>query len=136
VTCPVGYDIICSNQINYTYDAVGNRIARSQYCYCQAPGGRYANNAPDSLKSLSDLNAKGIVALYPNPTSNSVTVEFATVVENATIRVSNSVGQTVATVRVSGKTAVVDLKEEPAGIYLLTLIEGDTQQTRRIVKAD
>jgi Secretion system C-terminal sorting domain len=141
-TCPTGSTLVCTTNISYVYDNVGNRIARSQYCYCGAGGtGRYANpNTKDSLSTQS-LTATTDVAtisnIYPNPTTTQVTIEFTTAVETAVLTVSNQVGQQVASFKVSGKQTTIDLGDQAAGIYLLTLLQNEQIiATKRVVKIE
>ena len=146
--CPSGYVLVCTSNIRYTYDAVGNRIARGQYCYCSAATPRMAQRdttqttTPESETALNtdantnNTNAPTITGLYPNPTTSAVQVKFSTVLERATIAVSNQLGETIATFPVSGTEATIDLGNYPAAIYLFTLRTGTAQQTLRVAKVE
>jgi Secretion system C-terminal sorting domain len=156
--CLAGETLVCTSAINYTYDAVGNRIARAQYCYCSANGGRPTANAPKdstitapntetakytanapAAKSIAsgEIGKATIGSIYPNPTTTKVTVMFTTEVQNAVLQVSNQLGQQVATYKVSGSQTTIDLSENATGIYLLTLLQNQTPiATHRVVKID
>ena len=162
--CPTGQSLICTTAINYTYDAVGNRTARAQYCYCGAPnGGRTAANAPKDSSAATQYteNAKytertsaagsppsgelegvkigeaSIAQIYPNPTTTEVTVMFTAEVQNAILQVSNQLGQQVATYKVSGSQTTIDLSAQATGVYLLTLLQNQAAiATHRVVKTD
>ena len=133
---------VCSNTVNYAYDAVGNRVLRSQYCYCQGVGGRYANTkaAADSTKAVAAATdgtaAKSILAIYPNPTNSSITVEFSEAVTGARVGITNNLGQEILSVPVSGSTATIDLAAYPVGVYTVTLYDTDSRTARRVAKVD
>ena len=133
---------VCTNTINYAYDAVGNRVLRSQYCYCAGVSSRYANTkaAADSTKAVAAATdgaaAKSILAIYPNPTNSSITVEFSEAVTGARVGITNNLGQEILSVPVSGSTATIDLAAYPVGVYTVTLYDTDSRTARRVAKVD
>jgi alpha-tubulin suppressor-like RCC1 family protein len=79
------------------------------------------------------------IQVYPNPTTNSLTVDYllndsATVV----IRISNLQGQVIYEMKseqsIGTQTNTIDISNEANGIYFLTLVSGTETQTVKIIK--
>jgi hypothetical protein len=138
-SCPPGQSLVCNNEITYGYDNVGNRILRSKYCYCAPPPqGRLAQQpAKDSAVADAVLTPRnGIIGIHPNPTTTAVIIDFAAPIAEGTITVCNEVGQQVASFRVSGTQAVIDIANQPTGVYLFSLLLPAGIVTRRVVKTE
>ena len=77
------------------------------------------------------------VNLFPNPTSGMVNVNVNLMNrDDVTIKVTNSIGQSVSTVSETntfGGTYVMDLTAEPNGVYFIEVQTGTEVVTRRIV---
>lgn len=81
----------------------------------------------------------GRMVLSPNPTSNFLSLQTAsTIEENGTVRIMDLTGQILQNRSVSLKkglnTVEFDLNELPAGVYLFTLNTSAGTQVERIVK--
>ncbi|MFM2284814.1 MAG: hypothetical protein RLZZ543_311 [Bacteroidota bacterium] len=72
--------------------------------------------------------------VYPNPSSDWFIVQGSEQLENGTLSIENSLGQTVRTLSVTGNTIKFYREDLPAGIYFLRLIQnGKSSQSKRIV---
>lgn len=80
----------------------------------------------------SDQNG---VMLYPNPTKGNVTVTSKVPLQDATVTVSNVLGQLIeARTKQKGTVLVVDMKRLDAGVYFVEVREGQTSRKFKIVK--
>jgi len=59
--------------------------------------------------------------LYPNPADDALQVRTAQPMENAEFSLIDALGQVLLSERLSGTTHVIDLSDQPPGIYLLTV---------------
>jgi hypothetical protein len=76
------------------------------------------------------------IKIYPNPVSNSFSIEMPAGSANTTIQVYNSLGQLMTTDAIGNNAkATIDASQWPAGIYVVRLSDGQGQYiTRNIVK--
>ncbi len=79
------------------------------------------------------------IQVYPNPTTNSLTVDYL-LNDNATvvIRITNLQGQVIYEMKseqsIGTQTNTIDISNEANGIYFLTLVSGTETQTVKIIK--
>lgn len=86
------------------------------------------------FQSMCDvpLYPESSLQIYPNPTSNQVTLEFITEEEvSGTAIVRDLVGRVCCQFLVNGKKTALDVSALPQGVYMLTFID---QQNRKITK--
>lgn len=74
--------------------------------------------------------------IYPNPSSGVVTIELPEIQkENQTqVIIYNTLGQKITDTTQSNKQFSLNLTNQPAGIYLMHLINGDNKITKKIIK--
>jgi hypothetical protein len=77
--------------------------------------------------------AASLARIYPNPTDGAVTLEFETAAARH-ITISDMSGKTLARQTANGQTVQVDISGYASGVYLLTISEGKSQSTMRLVK--
>lgn len=110
--------------------------------YMSAGGGRGiiywddANNKPEpepeTVTGINEESAQGIL-MYPNPTTSTITIPNAGALRSVTLL--NERGQQIGSARIQGDNAIVSLKDLPAGVYLIELIDHQGSKTiRRAVK--
>jgi len=94
-----------------------------------------------AIPAATSTSASTSATVYPNPFADQVTVEFATgdVQEQVTVRVINTLGQTIATENFNsnGNATVnksVNMSNIKSGMYFLTIERNDTIESFRIVK--
>ncbi len=84
-------------------------------------------------------NVKTLTSIYPNPFTNSITLEniFNSNEANIQLEIINSIGQKVyvTTIKKSSKLQI-DLYFLPTGIYYLKVIEATEQSTYKIIKSE
>lgn len=89
----------------------------------------------DGCASVQNLGELAEVSVYPNPTSGVVTLSCENVSGAFNYAVTTLEGRIVrenATVNTSSVT--IDLSEEPDGIYLIRIEQGEKQHTVKLVK--
>jgi hypothetical protein len=154
-TCTNGEILHCN--LLFSYDDAGNRIQRGlQYCYCAPPmhksaGGTTTDNtdivadaeartanstATDAANAKDAATTARIASVAPNPTTNSVTVQFSGAVEKGSILVTDGTGRLLAEQAVSGSSTEIDLSAYSAGIYYLSLRTAAAIHTQKVVKID
>lgn len=80
---------------------------------------------------ITDVNAKALVAVYPNPNNGDFTISTSTDME---LRVINTIGQEVAAVKLTDANAhQVKLTGLSAGVYFVTGNNGSEQVLEKIV---
>jgi uncharacterized repeat protein (TIGR01451 family) len=80
------------------------------------------------------VNAAGIISVYPNPSTGRFQVEYPANWKHAEWTVSNLMGQTLRHDSATGGAFAVDLSGQPAGFYLLKLSDGKQEFVRHLVK--
>ena len=78
------------------------------------------------------------VQLYPNPAQSSMTLTFVDpAVNDATIEVRNSIGQTIPVnfQKLNQYQWLIDTENLPAGVYILTIIQPNLRETYRFVRS-
>jgi hypothetical protein len=82
---------------------------------------------------VSDMITKNGFVVYPNPSSDWVTVTVSSELLGSTYRIINSIGKTVLTGVFTEVSTLINLEEYPAGVYLVRVGE-QKQQPFKVVK--
>jgi hypothetical protein len=78
--------------------------------------------ADTTFSSVNNYNNKDNVLIHPNPFSIETVVTSSINLENATLSISNTLGQEVKVIRnISGNSVKLDRDNLPNGIYLIRL---------------
>lgn len=72
--------------------------------------------------------------IYPNPTQDQVTLQFGQPVAEATVIISNVLGQEIARRNVTNENEINLELEGSAGLYFVTVNIADRQATYRVIK--
>jgi bilirubin oxidase len=85
---------------------------------------------------VAEMEAAESIALYPNPASNSITLEFPDQQKDVMtdIRVINMLGETIHSFQTTGDQLKVDIEKWNAGIYLLLIRSGNQVTTKKLIK--
>jgi hypothetical protein len=121
--------------IEFDYDASGNRINRHVIRLSNAP-----QNAPSNAFYEENLaNAK--IVIYPNPTQGELRVDILDIeIKSASyIDICDYSGKIITKQKNIGSTNILDLSQQPNGIYLMKISLKDAEQketttTWKIVK--
>jgi hypothetical protein len=80
-----------------------------------------------------DGNASPII-VYPNPVSDMLTIQLGKLNTGAVMQLYNAGGVLVETERLVNSTTALSIKTLPAGMYYVTIKNGEMTVTRKIVK--
>jgi hypothetical protein len=116
--------------IKYEYDAAGNRVKRSKYCWSSNGGGSLRPSAIASEVSTLDM------LVYPNPATTYITVDFNQDVLNAKVELQDMTGKVLASKIPNDRSVQFDMQSLAQGAYLVVLKRKDTKETlvRKVVK--
>lgn len=93
---------------------------------------RYELTSVVGLKESKELQW----TIYPNPTTDQITIQLPTVSKGTRLSVMNAIGQTIKATKVSELTTKISLDGIDPGIYFITLTDNNGQviQQSKIVK--
>ena len=108
-----------------SFGAQGDDIS---YARCPDGTGPFAASLPTFKKSncpngIEEEEQQQPVAVYPNPASTMVTIEFNNTKQQNAVTVYNMVGQEVLLFKSSKRTEAIDASELPAGLYFIRVNE-------------
>jgi len=83
---------------------------------------------------ITDVSGTDAITIYPNPVGDRLSVFLGTTEQNKTIRIVNSLGQTLETFSTADKTLTVDTKDFPSGVYYLQVQTGNAATTKTFIK--
>jgi pectin methylesterase-like acyl-CoA thioesterase len=83
-----------------------------------------------SAKSLSEASVK----IYPNPVTDMVNISVSKITKGSMLSVISMHGNVILSKPVISETSDLDLKELPAGIYLIRIVSGKENIVKQIVK--
>ncbi len=81
-------------------------------------------------ENISKMNN---ILVYPNPTNNSITISTSNSIANK-IELKDVYGRTIKTVQPNSSQTSMDLQNVASGIYFVTVWNGSSQQTVKVVK--
>ncbi|MBN2542666.1 T9SS type A sorting domain-containing protein [bacterium] len=129
-------------EIGFTYDDAGNRITR-EVILLKSPGEIAVEEGivPDLCGDVHQKVFEGtagdfIIAVYPNPTRESIMVEIsgAGTPPAWTAEVYDSNGGLLFRKEANTGNAAIDLSGQHKGIYFLTILLPDGKNTWKVVK--
>jgi PKD repeat protein len=92
-------------------------------------------NVVSSLPSGILTINENALQIYPNPTNHATVVSLQTAATNATIKLTNSIGQTIIEkTNQSGNQFTVDLSNQLQGIYFIEIKEQGNVWRSKIIK--
>jgi hypothetical protein len=94
-----------------------------------------AESSPVLYTSINDPMAQAGIALYPNPVSEQLTVEYNNQFsETVLLAIYNALGEKVKDVKITGQKTTVDFSSFTPGVYIAEMIVNDKVYRRNIVK--
>ena len=95
--------------------------------------GGYADAAIETNDCETCPDENGI-AIYPNPTRDRLTVQLPVDADGITITPMSTNGRILEVRRLNQPSAILDLSEQPAGVYLLQVETDGEKRAYRVVK--
>jgi hypothetical protein len=134
---PAGGTFSGTSVTGNTFDpSVGAGIYPITYTYTDANGcvgTDMQNLTVDLCTGVNNIASLTAVSVYPNPTSNNITIQTAVVADM--IIVTDVVGKTISETVPSDVTAVISLAGVNNGIYFVKVISNGQTKTVRVVKS-
>jgi len=85
--------------------------------------------------SVADNEEKeNALLVYPNPFNNELIINYELENNAATLAVYNLIGEQIKTQTITQKTTVIDLANEPNGIYFVSITDGSNRLSRKVIK--
>ena len=110
-------------------------------CFPDANNGYAVGNNGTILKTnnggtgLSDLSSKlGTLNVYPNPSSNFVTIETSSVLTPSRLSILNLSGQELLQKEITETKTTIDISTIRSGVYVVRLTSKKTVEIGKIIK--
>lgn len=122
-------------QIRYTYDASGNRILREIVMDEMAT--RAKKQSPMSQERMfTEVIHNHVVKIRPNPTEGILSVSIGGLNKNdhCTVGVYTLSGIEIWRTQAHTDEVTIDIRRQPAGVYLLRITINEKSTTWKIIK--
>ena len=90
--------------------------------------GSTSHNIYDNVSGLSTVN------IYPNPANTFINVNVINGNRVGTIRIYNTVGTLVKTLKINGNEKEIDISELPAGLYIISIEDEKEPLIKQFIK--
>jgi hypothetical protein len=116
----------------FDYDASGNRVER-QFIQLKSASVAGNNQQQEVFEGMLDQRE---IKIYPNPTKGNLKVEipFSEEQQRVILQVYNVQGALNRDQLVTGETTLVDLNEQPSGLYIMRIFSGESVSEWKIMK--
>lgn len=119
----------------FTYDDSGNRTDRTILLKKSTVITDTAAFMQQQVQEISENLGGHTIKNYPNPTRGILNIEIPQAIEEkALLRCYTLNGKMILETYVNNQNTIVDLNNQPAGIYILTIIIGDRKKDWKIIK--
>jgi hypothetical protein len=152
-TLPADYDIrlyssdgttqLAISQNGSTTSETISRTYTAGAYYVRVYGYNNANNATNcytlrvatgTASKGDDLIVNNKISAFPNPVNDNVTIRIDDLQGKASIRLFNSDGKLVLQQTTNTNATAIDMSRMAAGIYLVKVLNGETESTMKIIK--
>jgi len=93
----------------------------------------YTQNVTPCTAVFSSTKTKSQINIYPNPFKNTITVQINEQIPSE-IRIYNTLGALIFSENTTQNTIEIDLKNQSAGIYLISLKNSSVNTFKKIIK--
>ncbi|MDM8160142.1 T9SS type A sorting domain-containing protein [Labilibaculum sp. K2S] len=132
---------INQNNINFAYDAAGNRVSRTITLGATQTVINGGENEKLSFEKSEDffteVLAEKEIKIYPNPTRGKLRVDilgYEDLDSNSSIQVFTTGGALLYKSNTPSQTNDINLSNKPAGLYLMVIIIAGEKSTWKIIK--
>ncbi|WP_461634291.1 T9SS type A sorting domain-containing protein [Labilibaculum euxinus] len=129
------------NNINFAYDAAGNRVSRTINLSSTKSGINGGDTEKLSFEKSEDffteILAEKEIKIYPNPTRGQLRVDilgYEDLDNNSSIQVFTTGGVLLYKSNTPSQTNNINLSDKPAGLYLMVITIGSEKSTWKIIK--
>ena len=109
-------------------DPIGNgatKIMQGNYYLCSQGNG--------TINSVQELDLKENILVYPNPTSNNVTIDLYGL-KNVNIELYNAVGVKVMILENQSDKTILEMHDVEPGIYYVRIVKRGVSKTQKVIK--
>lgn len=121
--------LIVSSQtiVNYTYDAMGNRIKREIIM---------SRSIKNTNNPLTETLLEKSISIYPNPTEGLLKINISgwEITDKCNFKVYSLNGLPIQEITVVSSITEINLGNEPNGIYLLNIELNESKSSWKIIK--
>lgn len=129
---PASYDTVALNNITNTDVAISNGNIYVVWQDDNSGTVKFRSGAYPISTGIHESTSSNTVSIFPNPFSNSTTLQFSGNLNNATLTIFNVFGKIVKqTMNISGQTFNLTRDNLPSGLYAIQLTEGGNVITNR-----
>lgn len=123
---------LAQQTVEFNYDANGNRILRQ----IEVGGGKNEKGEIKNIQPATDNFETFSITLYPNPTEGqfSISIDGSSSTTELRATLTTTTGEIISDKVCCNPTEDFDLTAQPAGIYLLQLINGNECHIWKIIK--
>ncbi|MDR1730418.1 MAG: T9SS type A sorting domain-containing protein [Prevotellaceae bacterium] len=133
---------VSSQRVEYTYDNAGNRLTRTIILPSTLRSAAVAvDEEPEEeplpqQKVYSDHLNQTDILIYPNPTKGLLRVKISGNAENKPVglQVYDASGRVLLQESNAGSSTILDLSNQPSGIYMLRLVSDREKKEWKIIK--
>jgi predicted extracellular nuclease len=93
---------------------------------------RFSADVQVYVASINELENNQFT-VYPNPSTGMYTIQVNQPTNAAMISVTNMLGQQIFTSELTQTSLTISLEGEPQGVYFITLTNGTTRSTQRVI---
>ena len=113
--------------VNYTYDAMGNRIKREIVM---------SRSIKNTDNSLTETLLEKSISIYPNPTEGLLKINISgwETTDKCNFKVYSLKGSLIQEITVVSSITEINLGNEPDGIYLLNIELNESKSSWKIIK--
>lgn len=140
-----GYSQQLYKQINYEYDAAGNRIARHTILSFNKKSNQDTTTTKDVVtldssntqkQNTALLNKNAVVSIFPNPTADLVklSIQGFNETNEAKLILSDAYGKEIIVNEKFNSSTIIDLTSYSSGVYFVYLIVNNQKHVYRINK--
>lgn len=113
--------------VNYSYDAIGNRIKREIVL---------SRSMENNFKPLTETLSEKSISIYPNPTDGLLKISISgwETTDKCKFTVYSLKGSLIQEISVMSSITEIDLGNETNGVYLLNIELNESKSTWKIIK--
>ena len=87
------------------------------------------------LTGINNLSNESLFSIYPNPSSNNITINFSSASNNINVKIYDVTGRLIKNIgNVKSGENIINISTLEAGLYMLNLQDGNNSITKRFVK--
>jgi hypothetical protein len=84
--------------------------------------------------SLIEKNEPDNIFIYPNPSHDFFNLTISSITKNTTIEIYDAIGSLIGKKKIIAAETIIDLSNQPNGIYFIKIISDNNISTQKIIK--